>query len=153
MGVIMDNFYVALNIMDRINDEVITKFGCPCRFSKYMNRSRAYWGTTYNRAGSFFIQNLVKWAKAVDLSVEYLLTGKNKSPYRPVAICYDDLILEYSKFAKDKLRTNSRRTPQRLRVLMHFIKNDRSRKLDLRILLDFEDLLNIPAYKLVFKEI
>ena len=75
------SYYITLAVIDRISELAIGKFGSFSAFSKKMGWKSPRWGVLYNNGRCINFNTLVRIAKVLDLSIEYLLTGKNKSSY------------------------------------------------------------------------
>lgn len=147
-----DNYYLSLAVLDRINEEVIAKFGGPCIFAKHLKKTRTYWTDLLRSRYSIQVDTFIRLAEAVGVSVEYLLTGKNKQPYKPVEVCYDVLLAKYQDYICNKRYLCGAIIPHTLKVLTGIIKK-RKCNITLTTLFRFEDLLHTSAYQLAFKEL
>lgn len=145
-----DSYYIVFNIVDRINDEIIKKFRAGWRFSEYIKKSRQYWNVIYSRA-SIGPKNLIMLAEALDLSVEYLITGKNRGPYIPVKIDYTRLFAEHKKLTRIHHQDGGRFSNSIAACICKTKK--KGHILSFKTLFALEEELRIPIYKLGFMEI
>ena len=79
-----DAYYDSLSVYDRVVDEAIQKYSNLSKFADELGLCRS---TFYNKI-SLRTDNLLKCAKVLNISVNYLLTGKKKDVYKPIAECY-----------------------------------------------------------------
>lgn len=88
-----EQYYLALSVKDRIIEECVSKYGNLKQASlKIFNGS--IW---LYRDDSFpKINAVLKVCQACDVSFDYIITGKNKQPYKPMKETYSNLIKEYS---------------------------------------------------------
>lgn len=133
-----EHYYRALNVMDRIDEIREEKGIIKTEFGKQLGHTMPYYHVTYNGFRIIKFSTLVNFAKVLDISVEYLLTGRNKDIFKPVKL---DLELISSKRGK--------RFPNYLRVIKHYIKQGRTKDINLKTLFEFEHYLNIPVTNLL----
>ena len=74
-----DAYYDSLSVYDRVVEEAIHKYGFLSKFADDVGLCRS---TFYNKI-SLRADNLLKCAKVLNISVNYLLTGKKKDVYKP----------------------------------------------------------------------
>lgn len=88
-----EQYYLALAVKNRIIEECVAKYGNLKQASlKIFNGS--IW---LYRDDSFpKINAVLKICQACDVSFDYIITGKNKQPYKPLKETYSNLIKEYS---------------------------------------------------------
>lgn len=79
-----DAYYDSLSVYDRVVEEAILKYS---NLSKFANELGLCRSTFYNKI-SLRTDNLLKYAKVLNISVNYLLTGKKKDVYKPVEARY-----------------------------------------------------------------
>ena len=79
-----DAYYDSMSVYDRVIEEAIKKYS---NLSKFANELGLCRSTFYNKV-SLRTDNLLKCAKALNISVNYLLTGKKKDVYKPIEECY-----------------------------------------------------------------
>ena len=79
-----DAYYDSLSVYDRVVDEAIKKYS---NLSKFANELGLCRSTFYNKI-SLRADNLLKYAKVLNISVNYLLTGKKKDVYKPIEARY-----------------------------------------------------------------
>ena len=139
-----DAYYKCLDILDRINDEAVSKFGSGYAFSKALGRDKSFWNSHYGNVIFPRLKNIVIYSKLLDVSVEYLLTGKNKQKYEPCEINYQNIYTEYKnhKIPVDKC--------YKLAPIMFKVK--RGSSVNLGTLIELSDMFNISAYDLAFKK-
>ena len=75
-----DAYYDSLSVYDRVVDEAIKKYSNLSKFADELGLCRS---TFYNKI-SLRADNLLKYAKVLNISVNYLLTGKKKDVYKPI---------------------------------------------------------------------
>ena len=79
-----DAYYDSLSVYDRVLDEAIKKYSNLSKFADELGLCRS---TFYNKI-SLRTDNLLKYAKVLNISVNYLLTGKKKDVYKPIEARY-----------------------------------------------------------------
>ena len=79
-----DAYYDSLSVYDRVVEEAIKKYSNLSKFADELGLNRS---TFYNKI-SLRTDNLLKCAKVLNISVNYLLTGKKKDVYKPIEECY-----------------------------------------------------------------
>lgn len=137
-----ESYYRCLDVLERINDEAISKFGSAYGFSKALGRNASFWNVRYGAVTFPRLTNIRTYAKLFNLSVRYLLTGKNRDVYSPVDVCCSRL---YEEYKKHKLSIDD---CKKYAPIMFKVK--RGHEVNLGTLFDFEDMLKVPAYELGF---
>ena len=133
-----DNYYRALNIINRI-DEVREEKGIgKTIFGKRMGYSRQYYYSSYDNCRCIKVKTLNKMARGLDISVEYLLTGRNKQPYKHIDVNFDLII-----------NTKIKKLPNYLHAVRSYLKTGRCKDLNIKSLFEFEQYSKIPAIKLI----
>lgn len=86
-------YYLALSVKDRIIEECVAKYGNLKQASKEI-----FNGTIWLYRDDSFpkINAVLKICQSCDVSFDYIITGKNKQPYKPLKETYSNLIKEYS---------------------------------------------------------
>lgn len=79
-----DAYYDSMSVYDRVVDEAIQKYS---NLSKFANELGLYKTSFYNKI-SLRTDTLLKCAKFLNISVNYLLTGKKKDVYKPIEARY-----------------------------------------------------------------
>lgn len=79
-----DAYYDSLSVYDRVVEEAIKKYS---NLSKFANELGLCRSTFYNKV-SLRADNLLKCAKVLNISVNYLLTGNKKDVYKPIEARY-----------------------------------------------------------------
>ena len=97
----MEAYYYCLPIIDRISEEAMKKFRTYSKFSKMCGYSNTWWYQVVESGYSITYKTLIKVAKVLDLSVEYLLTGNDRAEYA------DDTSLEHICGIKSKVSNRS----------------------------------------------
>ena len=77
-------YYDSMSVYDRVVEEAIKKYSNLSKFADELGLNRS---TFYNKI-SLRADNLLKYAKVLNISVNYLLTGKKKDVYKPVEARY-----------------------------------------------------------------
>ena len=75
-----DAYYDSMSVYDRVVEEAIKKYSNLSKFADELGLNRS---TFYNKI-SLRADNLLKYAKVLNISVNYLLTGKKKDVYKPI---------------------------------------------------------------------
>lgn len=75
-----DAYYDSLSVYDRVVEEAIKKYSFLSKFADEVGFCRSAF---YNKI-SLRTDNLLKCAKVLNISVNYLLTGKKKDVYKPI---------------------------------------------------------------------
>lgn len=133
-----DNYYRALAIMDRVESVREEKNISKCYIGKTLGYTRPWYYAAYNSFRTLRVSTLVKFAEVLDVSAEYLLTGKNKKEYKPFKVNYD-LLFQQKK----------RGIPVHLRPIKTQIKKGRTKSILIKTLFEFEEFYKIPAIKLI----
>ena len=79
-----DAYYDSMSVYDRVVEEAIKKYSNLSKFADELGLCRS---TFYNKI-SLRTDNLLQCAKVLNISVNYLLTGKIKDVYKPIEECY-----------------------------------------------------------------
>lgn len=133
-----EHYYRALAIMDRI-EEIREQKGIPkVAFAKKLGYTLSLYHVTYDNCRIVKISMLIKFAKVLDVSVEYLLTGKNLEPFKDFELNFDGIT-----------QAKTRGTSNSLRVIKHRLKSKKSNDIVLKTLFEFEYYLKTPAIKLI----
>lgn len=133
-----NNYYRALAIMDRVESIREEKNITKCYIGKILGYTKPWYHSAYNSFRTLKISTLIKFAEVLDVSVEYLLTGKNKKDYKPFNVNYD-LLFQQKK----------RGIPIHLRPIKTQIKKGRTKSITIKTLFEFEEFYKIPAIKLI----
>lgn len=139
-----ESYYKCLDILDRINDEAISKFGSGYAFSKALGRDKSFWNVRYSAVTFPRLKNILTYSKILDVSVEYLLTGKHKDKYKPCEIDYQNI---YNEYKKHKIPVDM---CYKLAPIMFKVK--RGSSVNLGTLIELSDMFRIPVYQLGFKK-
>lgn len=75
------DYYSGLLVMDRINDLAIRKFGTLSKFSKALGLSRSWFYVKLDNGTAVRIKKINEIAKALDISIKYLIDGGDAQPY------------------------------------------------------------------------
>lgn len=133
-----NNYYRALAIMDRIEEIREEKQIGKTIFGKKLGYTRQYYYSSYDNCRCIKIRTLNTMAKALDISIEYLLTGKNKQPYKHTDINFD--LIKNTKIKK---------LPNYLQSIRSYLRKGRCKDLNTKSLFEFEQYSKIPAIKLI----
>lgn len=79
-----DAYYDSLSVCDRVVEEAIQKYS---NLSKFANKL-GLCNTSFYDNISLRTDTLLKCAKVLNISVNYLLTGKKKDVYKPIEARY-----------------------------------------------------------------
>lgn len=133
-----EHYYRAINIMDII-DELREKKGiCKTQIGKQQGFTPPYYHSFYNGCRAIRINSLYNIAKVLNVSVEYLLTGKKQDTFK-------DFKLDFSNI----INNDKTGVPTRLRVIKHYLKSGKAKDISVKTLFEFEHYLKIPAIKLI----
>ena len=133
-----DHYYRALNIMDRIEEIRVEKNIKKSDIGKELCFTKAYYQAFYDACRTIRLSSLINFAKGLNVSVNYLLTGKNKQPYK-------DFRINYNLITDSKIKY----LPNSLQVIKGRLKRKETDNISLKSLFEFEHYLNIPAIKLI----
>ena len=133
-----DHYYRALNIMDRIEEIRVEKNIKKSDIGKELGYTKAYYQAFYDACRTIRLSSLINFAKGLNVSVNYLLTGKNKQPYK-------DFRINYNLITDSKIKY----LPNSLQVIKGRLKRKETDNISLKSLFEFEHYLNIPAIKLI----
>lgn len=135
-----DNYYTSLNILDRIDEIRIKKGISTSEFCRNLEKSTAWWTVIYSGARVIRFQTLCKIAKILNLSVIYLITGKNKGKYKR---CYIDR--EEIKKLKGKIYY----APNRLHTIVSYFRKNYQQDVSVKTLLDISYYYKIDITNLI----
>ena len=79
-----DAYYDSMSVYDRVVEEAIKKYSNLSKFANELGLDRT---SFYNKI-SLRTDTLLKCAKVLNISVNYLLTGKKKDVYKPIEARY-----------------------------------------------------------------
>ena len=147
-----ESYYRALAVVDRVN-EIVREKTYDAEFSRKMGYNPVWWGVVKYSGRSLSLKNILKAAEVLDVSVEYLLSGKNKQPYKPKVIDFSVLITKYKELAREAKRLNEAKTgaPTNAVKICNTIK--RGWGFYLKSVYDYSDILKIEPSELVFRDI
>lgn len=132
-------YYLALSIKDRIIDECIAKY-------RNLNQAslKIFGGSIWLYRDSSFpkINAVLKICQACDVSFDYIMTGKNKQPYKPLKETYSNLISEYSNAGWHKNPID-----RSANVILHRLKHRKQKTLSLPNFIKFMNRYKkLPSY-------
>ena len=133
-----EHYYRALNVMDKIEEIRVKKGIAGYKIGKFLGHTPSYYYTAYDNCRTIKVSTLIKLAKSLDISVEYLLSGKNKEEFKPF-----EFNLDIIKNTKVKY------LPNRLRVIKCRIVKNKANNISLKTLFEFEHYLKISAIKII----
>lgn len=90
-----DAYYDSLSVYDRVVEEAIQKYGFLSKFANELGLDKT---SFYNKI-SLRTDTLLKCAKVLNISVNYLLTGKKKDVYKTIEERYT--MVRTQKFPKN----------------------------------------------------
>ena len=134
-------YYMALNVVDRLEEIRQQKNISKYQIGKNLGHTGAYYQAFYDSCKTPKISTLIKLAKSIDVSIEYLLTGKNKDSFI-------EFNLNYELITNTKIKY----LPNRLQVIKGRLKRQETNDFALKSLFEFEKYYNIPAIKLIGRE-
>lgn len=133
-----ENYYRALNIIDRIEEIREEKRIGKTIIGKTLGCSKQYYYSAYDNCRCLKVKTLDRIAKILDVSLEYLLTGKNKEPYKKIDINFD--LIKNTKIKK---------LPNYLQSTRSYLRSGRCTDLNTKSLFEFEEYSKIPVIKLI----
>ena len=133
-----EHYYRALNIMDRVEEIRLEKNIKKTDIGKELGYTKAYYQACYDSCRTLKVSTLIKFAKAVNVSVEYFLTGRNKQEFKSF-----EFNLDVIKNTKIKYIPNS------LKVIKCRLKKEKAKDITIKTLFEFEKFYKIPAIKLI----
>lgn len=132
------SYYVVLNVMDRVAEHALKKFGSYSRFSKALGYSAPYFYKTLRDGSGFYFNTFLNAAKVLDLDPGYLLTGKNEK-------CFTDDHLSIEHILRLKVPYK----PSTYLSIKSKIKHGKTKTVTLKTLFDFEEVSGISVIKIL----
>lgn len=130
--------YELYNILDRLNEFNIVN---DCQFSKKLGMHPAWWARYYRRDLCCpKVLKLYEFAKKLDVSFEYLLTGRHKGSFVELKLDIKNIWKNY----RVKKISN-----QKLSALVHYIKIGATKDIHVDSLFAFSGALGIEPVKLL----
>lgn len=139
-----DNEYISLAVMDRVSDEILRQGMNYSQFSKKLGFTAPYFSSRYHSGQSPTTKSLYMYAEALNISVEYLLTGKGDKTFKPFDVNLKTLIEVY-----DKVKRKYGKVPNKLSSNIFYIKHKKHQDVNIRTLFNYADFLKTPAVKLM----
>lgn len=134
-----DSYYDALRVLDRL-EEVRERKGIN---KIYMATSLGYSPQYYYKILDFSqvirLELLRKFSQVLDVSLEYILTGKNYSEYKDVTISYEKFLQLYDS------RRYSVKIPNRMTASICNLRKGKTKNLSIPILFEFESLYKLKS--------
>lgn len=143
-----ESYYKALNVLERIQEELLKSGVSGVNLSRKLGVHDTWWNNKYNIVCFPKVNTLLKIAQALNISFEYLLTGNNRTTYKPVEVNTKQLITFYEK-GKHHF---GKAIPNTMVVSVHNLKRGKRESMTCKLLFDFEKLLKVSAYSLIVKE-
>lgn len=83
-----ESYYQSLSIHDRIEEERIKQGISKAQLSKRLKHTDVYWSVVYSECRCMRISTINKIAEQLDVSLEYLLYGRNYGKYegKPISL-------------------------------------------------------------------
>lgn len=138
-----ESYYRALAVIDRIFHEGKSIKNMQ-RIAKAAKLHANYISQTYSYGAGATLTTVLRLAAAMDVSLEYLLTGKNKQAYSPLEVSFEKIM--NLKSAPGKIFSHS------LIAIKSKIKHGTLKNTRLKTAFDFEQVSGVPVAKLFFKE-
>lgn len=132
------SYYIALGVVDRISELAKEKFSTFGHFSVIMGWKASQWQSVVDKAYGIRFNTLVRIAKVLNLSVEYLLTGKNKQPYTDDNISIDNL---------GKIKIHG--SPKTIYSTQVYIRKGKQKNIGLKVLFDIEAASGVSVMNLL----
>lgn len=132
-------YYLALSVKDRIIEECVAKYGNLKQASLEI-----FGGSIWLYRDDSFpkINAVLKVCQACDVSFDYIMTGKNKQPYKPLKETYSNLIKEYSGAGWHKNPID-----RSANVILHKLKHRKQKTLSLQNFIKFvQRYKKLPSY-------
>ena len=143
-----ESYYRGISVLERIQEELLNLGISGIKFSRMLGYSDNWWNTKYYIVSVPKVNTLLKIAKVLNISYEYLLTGNNRTTYKPVKVNMKQLIYFYEK-EKHNL---GKAIPNIMTVTIYNLKRGTQKSITCKLLFDFERLLKVSAYKLIVNE-
>lgn len=80
------SYYRALDVLDRIEKERIKMKIRACKFSRLLGKCDAYWNVKFSTPSVLRIGTINKIASKINVSLDYLIYGKEYGPYTETEI-------------------------------------------------------------------
>lgn len=132
-------YYLALSVKDRIIEECVAKYGNLKQASKEI-----FNGTIWLYRDDSFpkINAVLKICQACDVSFDYIITGKDRQPFKPIQEKYGGLIREYSNAGWHKNPYD-----RSANVILHRLKHGKQTTLSLSNFIKFMNRYKkLPSY-------
>lgn len=132
-------YYLALSVKDRIIEECVAKYGNLKRASLeiFSGQICLYRDDSFPK-----INAVLKVCQACNVSFDYIITGKNKQPYKPLKETYSNLIKEYSGAGWHKNPID-----RSANVILHRLKHRKQKTLSLQNFMKFvQRYKKLPSY-------
>lgn len=133
-------FYERSNIHDRIIEEAEKKFGSLPKAAKALNRHATFF---YNESNLSSVKSVINFCEKANVSVEYILTGKNYGPYKKTLLSGNAFLRVY-KAQKGRQSQN-----KAICMLAYKIRHGHSQNITLLSLLRVSDLFKVPIMDLI----
>ena len=141
-----EEYYLSLACMDRLWHEIeIKKFNL-CKLSKLLNMKPTQLYHNYNYCSCLYVNRINEICKVLDISLEYIMTGKNKQRYKSLSICFDELIYNYYKLP---ICSNKSKT---LSVIVYNYKKGRTKNMAIKTYYMFSKLFKKDILTQITKE-
>lgn len=132
-------YYLALAVKDRIIEECVAKYG-----NLKLASLKIFGGQICLYRDDSFpkINAVLKVCQACDVSFDYMMTGKNKQPYKPLKETYSNLIKEYSDACWNKNPLD-----KSANVILHRLRHGKQTTLSLPNFIKFMNRYKkLPSY-------
>jgi transcriptional regulator with XRE-family HTH domain len=132
-----EHFYCAIDIIEKIEKLRQEKKIPKKEIGKRLGYTVQYYYALYDSYRVLTVKSLKGIAKALDVNVGYLLGSMPISKYEDFEVDYSSIIKNKAKF------------PKNLATIRSKIKNNTTKNITIKTLLEFEQILKIPAIELI----
>ena len=132
-----DYFYCAIDIIEKIEKLRQEKKIPKKEIGKRLGYTVQYYYSLYNSNKVMTVNTLIGVARALDVNVGYLLGNMPMGKY-------EDFKVDYSTIIKNKAKYSPT-----LATIRSKIKNKTTKNITVKTLLEFEQVLKIPAIELI----
>ena len=139
-------YYDVYHIKDRLEEEIISQYKTLSKASIVYGKSRPYFHQTLHNGG-LSLDLIIYFSKFINVSVEYILTGKNKREYENIT--HEMAINSIIKLLKNKKYRKGIILQMNDRALTSQLVNNKKKTITMCRLLSLEQKFSMSIYKII----